>query len=312
MSTEQPRVSARKATPGAGRLRVGLVGTGPWARGAWAPALAAHPGVEFVAVHGRRPVPRTSLAEDHGIVPVDSLSVLLEMVDAVAFSIPPAAQAELAVSAAAAGRHLLLEKPLALDAPAGDELEQAVADAGVASVVFHTLRFAPTFQRRLREIAGQGPIGLRTTWLADLDAPDNPFRDSAWRRERGALWDLGPHVLSVAEQLLGPIVQIDATLSGQLAHLHAAHAEGRRSDHVVSLQTRSGAAEVLRWWSPTGAGTAPLTEPRDVRPAFAAAISALVDAASGGAAPASDVAHGARLVRHLAQAEANAERLDGS
>ena len=59
------------------------------------------------------------------------------------FAVPPDVQAEIATRAAARGRHLLLEKPIATSVADALQLERAVADAGVASVVFFTRRFVP-------------------------------------------------------------------------------------------------------------------------------------------------------------------------
>ena len=47
-------------------MRIGLLGTGPWARTAHAPALSEHPGLDFVGVWGRRPDAAEELAVLHG------------------------------------------------------------------------------------------------------------------------------------------------------------------------------------------------------------------------------------------------------
>src|ERR1700761_7801701 len=111
-------------------MRFGLVGTGHWARVTHAPALAALPGAELTAVWGRDPAAAALLAAEHGAVPYPDFDVFLEHVDAVAFAVPPNVQAPLAVRAAQAGKHLLLEKPAALSVTDADELAAAVAAAG--------------------------------------------------------------------------------------------------------------------------------------------------------------------------------------
>ena len=124
-------------------MRFGLVGTGHWARVTHAPAIAATAGAELVAVWGRRPEAVRPLADEHGARAYEDFDALLDAVDAVAFSVPPDVQAPLATRAARAGKHLLLEKPIALARHDADELADAVAAAGVASVVFFTSRFQP-------------------------------------------------------------------------------------------------------------------------------------------------------------------------
>ncbi|KJY26221.1 Gfo/Idh/MocA family oxidoreductase, partial [Streptomyces katrae] len=54
-------------TPGRPRPRVGLLGTGPWARRTHAPALAAHAGSDFTGVWGRRPEAAAELAGAYGV-----------------------------------------------------------------------------------------------------------------------------------------------------------------------------------------------------------------------------------------------------
>src|SRR5688500_1150565 len=92
--------------------RFGVLGTGVFADLCHAPGLAAHPGVELVGIWGRDAGTASALADRHGAVAERDLDLLLDHVEAVAIAVVPAAQCELAVRAAAAGCHLLLEKPL--------------------------------------------------------------------------------------------------------------------------------------------------------------------------------------------------------
>ena len=103
--------------PESGRLRFGLVGTGFWAQITHAPGIVASSGGTLAAVWGRDPVATETLASNHGATPYEDFDAFLADVDAVAFSVPPDVQADLAVRAARAGKHLLLEKPIALDEP---------------------------------------------------------------------------------------------------------------------------------------------------------------------------------------------------
>jgi len=91
-------------------LRFGLVGTGHWARITHAPALASTDGIEFAAVWGRNAGAARALAAEHNATPHDDIDAFLSDVDGVAFSVPPDVQSVIAVRAARAGKHLLLEK----------------------------------------------------------------------------------------------------------------------------------------------------------------------------------------------------------
>ena len=95
-------------------MRFGLLGTGFWALEVHGTALAAHGDCDPVGVWGRDPGKAAATAGKLGAQPYDDVDALLADVDAVSIALPPAIQAPLAVRAAEAGRHLLLEKPIAL------------------------------------------------------------------------------------------------------------------------------------------------------------------------------------------------------
>ena len=124
-----------------GPLRFGLVGTGHWARIAHAPALASTDGIEFAAVWGRNADAAADLAASYHATAHHDLSAFLAGIDAVAFAVPPDVQAPIAMRAGSAGKHLLLEKPIAISAADADALADAAEQAQVASVVFFTARF---------------------------------------------------------------------------------------------------------------------------------------------------------------------------
>ncbi|NIZ91309.1 Gfo/Idh/MocA family protein [Kineococcus rubinsiae] len=195
--------------------RFGVLGTGYWARWCHGAALAAHPDVELVGFWGRDRAKADAAAAEAGGRGFADLDELLAAVDAVSIALPPDVQAPLAVRAARAGRHLLLEKPVALELAAADAVLAATREAGVASVVNVTYLFQPDITDwldRLRELAVRhGPWeGALVRWGGSIDAPGSPFRDSPWRREHGGLWDAGPHALSVLGALLPPVERVTA------------------------------------------------------------------------------------------------------
>jgi predicted dehydrogenase len=239
---------SENSMPGGAPVRFGLVGTGYWARELHAAGLAGHPDAELAGVWGRDPAKAAALAGEHGATAYADVDEMIGAVDALVFSVPPDVQAPLAVRAAEAGRHLLLEKPVALDAAQADEVAAAVARAGVASVVFFTQRFVPEQEAWLQERAASGCLGGQALWLASLRTPDNPFAGSVWRQEQGALWDVGPHALSVLLPVLGPVTAVSGSRgAGDLVHLVLSHASGATSTAALSLTmppeaTRSGLA----------------------------------------------------------------------
>jgi predicted dehydrogenase len=192
-------------------LRFGLLGTGYWALHAHGAALRASPEAVLEGVWGRDPAKTADIARQLGAKSYDDLGELFTAVDAVALALPPDVQSELAVRAARAGCHLLLEKPLALDVAGAAAVAKAVDEAGVASVVFFTQRFNPASESWVAKAAEAGPWhSAHLVHYANIIEPGNPFGSSPWRRERGALWDIGPHALAAILPLMGKVTSVAA------------------------------------------------------------------------------------------------------
>ncbi len=189
-------------------VRVGLVGAGPWARMVHAPLLAAGPETTLTGVWSRTAAHAAALAHDQGVATYPSFDALLDDVDAVAFAVVPAAQPDLAVRAARAGKALLLEKPLGLDVAGARRIADAVAEHGVGSLMLLTYRFADVVRDFLTDVATFTPTGARACFISGA------FLGGAfaggWRLERGALLDVGPHILDLVDAALGPVVEIQA------------------------------------------------------------------------------------------------------
>ena len=228
-------------------LRFGVLGTGYWAQEAHATALAAHPDTELVGVWGRDPARTEAFAARFGIRGHLDLDRLLAEVDAVAIAVPPDVQAELAVVAAAAGRHLLLDKPLALSVDAADRVAAAAAEHQVATLVFFTLRFLPEVAAWMDRATATGDWhGGGGAWMGSVfTEPDSPFADSPWRRRKGALWDLGPHMLALALPLFGPVESVTAaTMPPEAVNLILYHQGGVRSTLTLSQSVPPPAAVI--------------------------------------------------------------------
>jgi predicted dehydrogenase len=212
------------------------VGTGYWAGEVHAAGVAGHPDAELVGVWGRDPDKAAELATRYGVTPYADLDALLGAVDAVAFAVPPAVQADLALRAAEAGKHLLLEKPVATDLAAADRLLAAVEEAGVSTVVFFTERFVPEREAWLQDRVDAGALGARADWMSSLRTPDNPYAASLWRKQEGALWDVGPHALSVLLPVLGPVVGVAGARGyDDLVSVVLSHENGASSTVQLSL-----------------------------------------------------------------------------
>jgi predicted dehydrogenase len=276
-------------------MRFGLVGTSFWADTVHAAGIGAHPEAELVGVWGRDPQKADAFAAKHGARAYADVDELISAVDAVAFSVPPDVQAELAVRAAQAGRALLLEKPLALTV---DAAERVVEAARAPTVVFFTFRFDPAAAAWYgAEVEGRRWDGGSVLFLSSIFEPGNPFGASPWRRERGALWDIGPHALSALLPTLGPVEQVEA-VRGRRDEVHLAlrHASGAASSASLTLTSPARLHEATFWGE---SGLARFVPEADAVAAYSAAIDALRAGRTR-----FDARFGLEVVRVLAEAEA--------
>ncbi|MGH3159478.1 MAG: Gfo/Idh/MocA family protein [Streptosporangiaceae bacterium] len=290
-------------------LRFGLVGTGHWARVTPAPALAAVEGIEFAAVWGRNREAAAALAASHGASAHDDLDSFLADVDGVAFSVPPDVQAEIALRAARAGKHLLLEKPIATSLAQADALVAAVEAARVASVVFFTARFHDAVRAWLDRVGGEGPwAGGSAVWLGTAWQESSPF-NTPWRRDMGGLWDLAPHVISLLWASLGPVASVRAD-AGQadVTHLVLHHESGVTSTATVTLSAPLAAEGVdVYLWGEPGRSAAPVAIGDPVAPLRTALAELVASAVSGEPHPC-DVRFGRDVVRVIVDAQ---QQIDG-
>jgi predicted dehydrogenase len=301
------------ATP-ARPLRFGLVGTGYWARATHAPALASTEGVEFAAVWGRNRKAAESLAAGYGASAYGDLDLFLASIDAVAFSVPPDVQSPIAARAARTGKHVLLEKPIAISQADANDLVSAVQDGGVASVVFFTARFRPGVRAWLAGLTDLGSWdGGFAVWLGTALRETSPF-NTPWRREKGGLWDVGPHVVSLLWACLGPVTSVTADAGrGDLTYLVLHHEGGATSTATVSVGAPDAAAGLdLYVWGEHGRSVMP-ADPGDPVAALRVALTELAgNARSGHLSHPCDVRFGRDVGHVLAEAQRQLDALRGS
>ena len=195
-------------------MRVALVGAGMWA-----PRLAA-------------------AAERAGLELVEAI----EDADGVLIATPNHVHAENAIAAAAAGRHVFVEKPIADTLEAAERMRAACAQAGVLLMVGHAFRRLGA-ARRAKELLDEGRLG--TVVLAEACfSLTGKLPPTAWRAQRsrnpgGPLMQLGIHHADTLAAWLGPV---DRT-TGRLAHVHT---DADIDDvGVATLEFASGALGVL-------------------------------------------------------------------
>ena len=291
-------------------MRFGLVGTGYWAQITHAPALASTPGITLEAVWGRDAVAAATLAAAHGATAYADFDAFLYAVDAVAFSVPPHVQAALAIRAAQAGKHLLLEKPIALTTDDADKLVAAVEEARVGTVVFFTWRFNTEIRAWLTDEqarggwSGSGWSGGAAIWLGTSIIEGSPFNTS-WRQEKGGLWDLGPHLVGMLWACLGPVAAVTA-VAGQrdVTHLVLRHSSGVTSTATMTISAPEAAEGTTVFvWGEAGRSIMPVTAVDAASALRVAATELAAGATAGRLSHPVDVRFGRDIVRVLAEAE---------
>lgn len=286
-------------------MRFGVLGTGFWAEHVHAAALAEHPDAELTGVWGRDLAKAKAVGAQYDVPGYADLDELLDTVDAVSFSLPPDVQVPLAIRAAEAGKHLLLEKPIALTVADADRLVGAVTAAGVASIVFFTFRFQPGTATWLAQAARTRLMGGAGSWLGNNYEPDSPFKDSAWRKDKGALWDIGPHALSLFVPALGPVTSVQAGSGvGDTVHLVLQHESGTSSTVTLS-HTVASMSSGIEFFVHGDAGRITLLPEGGpaAKLSHQVAVSDLTAAAMTGGTHACDVAFGRDVVVVLAAAQ---------
>jgi predicted dehydrogenase len=233
-------------------LAVGLVGAGPWARMVTGPVLAAGPQTRVSGIWSRTASHAQELGATLGVPALDELDALFDGCDAVAIAVTPDAQPGLAIRAARAGKTLLLEKPLAEDVAGARQIVDAIGEAGVGSLVMLTYRFDPALGDFLAEAARLEPIGGRGCFISGAFL-GGPFA-AGWRLERGAVLDIGPHVLDLLEAGLGEIVAVQAAGDPMgWVSVNCTHASGATSSASMCCTAATDSRTELEVYSAKGA-----------------------------------------------------------
>jgi len=257
--------------------------------------LAGATDLDLSVVWARRREAADELAGRFGAESVETLDELLDRCDVVAFAVPPDVQSDLAVRAAEAGRHLLLEKPVATTLPDAERLAAAVDRAGVRSQLVLTIRYRAEVRQFLAGLTG--PVGyVRGSYLGTGALPESPFA-TAWRREPGAeLLDVGPHTLDLMAAVAGPVVAVDARTRDGVTTVATTHAGGAIGQGVLSITTPNGPGGVdLDVVTEAGFATMP-TAPADEAQVWRTITDELAATVAGQPHPL-DVHHGLRLQR---------------
>ena len=202
-------------------IGIGIIGAG-FARSTQIPGFQACEGARVVSIASGHKENAEAVAQEFGIPHVadDWRGVIgNEEVDLVSIVSPPATHYEIALAALAAGKHILCEKPMAMNAREASTMRQRAHEAGKMALLDHELRFLPG-RLKAREILRNGDLGLvrhvkltfRYDTRADAALPWNWWSDE--KAGGGALGAVGSHAIDAFRWLLGvEVMQVFANLA---------------------------------------------------------------------------------------------------
>ncbi len=307
---------------------IAVIGCGLWGRNL-VRTLAALGALR--AVHDHNPGAAAAAAKS-GNVPARGPDDILAdpAIAGIVIATPDATHADIATRALAAGKHVLVEKPLAMSVGDGAALSALARDKGRILMTGHILLYHPGFLE-LCDMARSGVLGeIRHIASKRLHIARGDPRDT--------LWDLAPHDVSMILAITGRLpATVRAQAAAPLAHappqqvnLALTFEDGTSADialsalHPVKLHqftvagTKAfGIFEDSKGWEEkvslirpglgeSGPGAAaPVLEPRPLQPEepLRLEIQAFLDAVGGGAAPPSSAPEALRVVRVLGAAQ---------
>jgi predicted dehydrogenase len=218
-------------------IGIGVIGTG-FARTTQLPAWAACEGARVAAVASGRRENAERVAREFGIPFVaDDWRGVVEREDVQLVSVvtPPATHAEMVGAALAAGKAVLCEKPMAMNAEESARMRDEAGAAGLLALVDHELRFLPA-RRRMREMIRGGELGRVRHAKALFRADSRARAEGAWswwsdeRAGGGVLGAIGSHVVDALLWVLGARVSnVSASLATHVSERpDASSGEARR------------------------------------------------------------------------------------
>jgi len=200
-------------------VKWGIIGCGSVAEYKGGPALYDAENSELVAVMRRDEKLAADFAQRHGAKRhYSAVGQILadEEVSAVYIATPPHVHAEQTIAAAEAGKHVLCEKPMAMNVTECRSMISACQDNGVQLMIAYYRRFWPIAQK-MKQLLDEGAVGRPTMARAHCACLWQPPEEAStfWRIQPeiaggGFLWDIGAHRLDLLLQMMGDIASLGA------------------------------------------------------------------------------------------------------
>lgn len=196
-------------------FRIGLAGFGLAGQAFHGPLISATPGLELVAVASSDEAKVHTQFPQVAVVADFATLLAAPMLDAVVLATPDHLHAEQAVAALGAGKHVVIDKPLAPTLAEAQRIAAAARDSERLVAVFHNRRWDADFLT-MRQLVASGVLGEVIQCISHFDRY-RPDLGTRWkdRREGGVWQDLGPHLIDQALELFGMPLTVYADIGAQ-------------------------------------------------------------------------------------------------
>ena len=207
------------------RIRFGIIGCGRIAP-KHAESIVALPDAELVGVCDIVPERAQAFADKYGAVPYTAYREMLERsdLDVVTIATPSGLHAEIGIAAARAGKHVMVEKPMAMTLQSADELIAACRTAGVKLAVIHQNRFNKSI-KLVRQALEAGRFGKLTHGQATVrwNRDQNYYAQAPWRgtklQDGGVLMNQSIHNIDLLQWMFGPVESVFGYTATQLRQI---------------------------------------------------------------------------------------------
>jgi len=221
-------------------VRWGVIGSGGIARRRTIPeGIMAAANARLAAVYDIDRAVNSEVARQYGAACAGSVPDLLAReIDAVYIASPAHAHYEHALACAAAGKHVLCEKPLGMSVAESETMASAARAAGIGFGTAFMMRFHSQ-HRAASELIRQGRLGTIVYARAQLSCWYPPI-PGAWRQDPetgggGSLIDMGGHCIDLLEMILGPVSRVSCFIRNSV------HDYRSEDSAVALLEFASGA-----------------------------------------------------------------------
>ena len=193
-------------------VRLGMIGAGVISRRLHVPSLTPCPGVEITGAADVDSMAARELGAPDYFTDYRKM-LQRDQIDAVVIACPNNIHAEIAIECLKAGKHVLCEKPLAMNADETGRMLQAAEDSGCVHMVSFTYSFCPA-ARYLKHLIDKGEFGeilqIRASYLMALMPHLLGWRSTKELAGSGVLGDIGSHLIHLVRQFGGDLQEVTA------------------------------------------------------------------------------------------------------